>query len=222
MSSQQWEKIDDYINSTITEEDETQRQAVADADAAGLPHIQVAPNQGKLLQLLIEIMGATRVLEIGTLGGYSTSWMARGLPSNGELISLEFSAKHAEVAQANLERVGVDDRVDIRVGAALDTLPQLDEEGGEAFDAVFIDADKENLVEYLDWAAKLARPGGLIIVDNAISRLVDSDSDSAEPANRAVWAMYEAVAEHPNLDATAIQTVGDKGHDGLLFAMVVE
>lgn len=222
MSSQQWEKIDDYINSTITEEDETQRQAVADADAAGLPHIQVAPNQGKLLQLLIEIMGATRVLEIGTLAGYSTSWMARGLPSNGELISLEFSAKHAEVAQANLERIGVDDRVDIRVGAALDTLPQLDEEGGDAFDAVFIDADKENLVEYLDWAAKLARPGGLIIVDNAVSRLVDSDSDSAEPANRAVWAMYEAVAEHPNLDATAIQTVGDKGHDGLLFAMVVE
>ncbi|QSB06848.1 O-methyltransferase [Natronoglycomyces albus] len=221
-TSDKYDEIDDFINATVTQEDPQQRQAVADADAAGLPHIQVAPNQGKLLQLLIEIMGATRVLELGTLGGYSTSWMAKGLPSNGELVSLEFSPKHAEVARANLERCGVNDRVEIRVGPALETLPKLDEEGGDPFDFVFIDANKDDIVEYVEWAAKLARPGALVVVDNAVSRLVDTEPDTDDPASRAIWKVYEVIANHPSLDATAVQTVGHKGHDGLLFALVTE
>jgi predicted O-methyltransferase YrrM len=220
MTQTLWSAVDDYIAETVTPSDPVLDQALTDSKAAGLPPINVAPNQGKLLQLLATMVGARRILEIGTLGGYSTIWLARALPADGRLISLEFSPEHARVARANLERAGFSDQVQVRVGAALDSLPGVAADSKEPFDLVFIDADKRNNPHYFDWALKLTRPGALIIVDNVVRNGAVLKADSEDPDVQGVRQVFERMAAEPRVSATAIQTVGSKGHDGLAFALV--
>jgi predicted O-methyltransferase YrrM len=188
--------------------------------AAELPAIDVAPNQGKLLQLLAQLVGARRILEIGTLGGYSTIWLARALPAGGRLITLEFNTKHAEIARTNIERAGLTQTVEIRVGAALDTLPKLQNESSEPFDLIFIDADKPNNSAYLRWALKLSRPGTLIIIDNVVRDGAVIDSASTDKDVQGARHLFELLANEPRISSTAIQTVGPKGSDGFAFAIV--
>jgi len=190
--------------------------ALAASDAAGLPAIAVSAQQGKFLNLLATATRARRILEIGTLGGYSTIWLARAVGPGGAVVTLEYEPKHAEVARANLERAGVGDRVQVLVGPALDTLPAL---SGEPFDLAFIDADKENNIGYLNWAVQLCRPGAVIVVDNVIREgmILRPDSDPTARGSRDV---LELMAEHPRLQAAAIQTVGAKGWDGFAIAVV--
>jgi predicted O-methyltransferase YrrM len=220
MSREQWQAVDAYIGDRLVRQDAALEAALAASDAAGLPTISVSPAHGKLLHLLARLRGAKRILEIGTLGGYSTIWLARALPADGRLITLEYEPKHAEVARANIDRAGIGDRVEIRVGRALDTLPKLAAEGLEPFDLCFIDADKENNAAYFDWALKLARPGSLILVDNVVrdGRVVDAASTDA--SIQGVRRLFEAVAAEPRVDATAVQTVGIKGYDGLAVILV--
>lgn len=212
----QWTAVDDYLDGLLVRPDGALEAAQAAGDEAGLPAIAVSSNQGKLLQLLARMLGARRILEIGTLAGYSTIWLARALPSGGRLVTLEINPEHAAVATANLERAGVADRVEVRVGAALDTLPTLD----GPFDLVFIDADKQNNADYFRWAVRLARPGTLIVVDNVVrgGRVLDETSDDA--AILGTRSVLEAIAAEPRVSATALQTVGVKGYDGLAFALV--
>ncbi|WP_053206542.1 O-methyltransferase [Jiangella muralis] len=216
MSEQQWNAVDRYIGEHLLGPDPVLDDALRDSDAAGLPAINVAPNQGKFLQLLTLIAGARRVLEIGTLGGYSTIWLARALPADGRLVTLEADPTHAEVATANLRRAGLLDRVDVRVGPALDTLPQLQ----GPFDLVFIDADKPSNRDYVGWALRLSRRGTVIVVDNVVrgGRVIDATTgDAAVDGTRR---LFEYVATEPRLSATAVQTVGGKGYDGFLLAVV--
>jgi predicted O-methyltransferase YrrM len=180
----------------------------------------VAPNQGKLLHLWARMIGARSILEVGTLGGYSTTWLARALPPGGRLVTLEAEPRHAEVAVANLERAGVADRVDVVVGKALDTLPVLADEGRGPFDLTFIDADKQGNADYFQWAVRLARPGGVIVVDNVVRRGQVLDAGSDDPAVVGTRRLFEVVAAEPRVTATAVQTVGSKGHDGFLLALV--
>ncbi|MFJ9036044.1 O-methyltransferase [Streptomyces sp. NPDC102406] len=211
--------VDAYLSGLLAPADEALAAALADSEAAGLPSISVSATNGKLLHLIARIQGARRILEIGTLGGYSTIWLARALPADGTLITLEYSPHHAEVARANIARAGLDKVVEVRVGAALDSLPLLAEEGG-TFDLVFIDADKVNNPNYLDWAVRLTRPGSVIVVDNVVrsGRVVDpADTDPNVTGTRAA---LQLLADHPQLDATAIQTVGAKGYDGFALAYV--
>ncbi|MET9350310.1 O-methyltransferase [Streptomyces termitum] len=215
-----WDEVDSYLTDLLVPADEALTAALADSTAAGLPEIAVAPNQGKLLNLLAQVQGARRILEIGTLGGYSTIWLARALPADGRLISLEYEPRHAEVARANLARAGLADRVEVRTGPALDSLPRLAEEGAGPFDLVFVDADKANNPHYVAWALKLSRPGTLLVVDNVVRGGRVTAEDPADPAITGIRAMFDLVAREPRLDATAIQTVGSKGHDGLLVARV--
>ena len=215
-----WSAIDDHIVGILSPSDPALDQALADSKAAGLPAINVAPNQGKLLQLLAQTIGARRVLEVGTLGGYSTIWLARALPSDGRLITLEYSPVHAEVARANIARAGLADIVEVRVGAALESLPRLAAENPEPFDLVFIDADKENNPHYFTWALKMTRPGGLIIIDNVVRAGSVIDADSQDPNVLGIRRMYELIAAEPQVTATAVQTVGSKGHDGFAIALV--
>jgi len=215
-----WSAIDDHIVGILSPSDPALDQALADSKAAGLPAINVAPNQGKLLQLLAQTIGARRVLEVGTLGGYSTIWLARALPSDGRLITLEYSPVHAEVARANIARAGLADIVEVRVGAALESLPRLAAENPEPFDLVFIDADKENNPHYFTWALKMTRPGGLIIIDNVVRAGSVIDADSQDPNVLGIRRMYELIAAEPRVTATAVQTVGSKGHDGFAIALV--
>ncbi|MCT4352909.1 O-methyltransferase [Streptomyces sp. Je 1-79] len=221
MTQDQWTTVDRYFTDLLAPDDDALAAALADSTAAGLPEIAVAPNQGKLLNLLVTTAGARSVLEIGTLGGYSTIWMARGLPADGRMISLEYDPRHADVARANIARAGLDKVVEVRTGAALDTLPELEAEGVGPFDFVFIDADKVNNPNYVTWALRLSRPGTVIVVDNVVrgGRVVDAETD--EPAITGTRAMFELVSREPRLDATAFQTVGVKGYDGLLLARVV-
>lgn len=215
-----WAAVDQYLVDLFVGRDEALTSALkANADA-GLPGIDVAPNQGKLLMLIARLSGARNVLELGTLGGYSTVWLARGLPEDGRVVTLEAVPQHAEVARANVGRAGVGGRVDIRVGAALDTLPKLEAEQAGPFDVVFIDADKENYPHYLEWALKLTRPGSVIIGDNAIRKGHVIDADSDDENVRATRSFLELAAADPRLDATAVQTVGSKGWDGFLLAIV--
>ena len=204
--------VDELFEELLLEPD----PVLAAALDSGLPPIDVTPVQGKLLHLLARVTGARRILELGTLAGYSTIWLARALPEGGQVVSVEFDSRHAEVAQGNLERTGIADRVDLRVGAALDVLPDL--EG--PFDMVFIDADKQHTAEYVEWAVELGRPGTLVIADNVVrgGRVADPGTDdaSATGARRGL----EVLGRHPRLDATAIQTVGAKGHDGFALALV--
>jgi predicted O-methyltransferase YrrM len=220
MTQALWTEIDDYMVEALSPGDPALTQALADSKAAGLPAINVAANQGKLLQLLARMIGARRILEVGTLGGYSTIWMARALPADGRLISLEFSPKHAEVARANLARAGLADRTEVRVGPALESLPGVAADAREPFDLVFIDADKRNNPGYFTWALKLTRPGGLIIVDNVVRGGSVLRADSEDPDVRGVREVIAMMAAEPRVSATAIQTVGAKGHDGLAIAWV--
>ena len=222
MTQQLWTAVDDYMVATLSPSDPVLDQALADSKAGGLPAINVAPNQGKLLQLLARMIGARRILEVGTLGGYSTIWLARALPKDGRLISLEYSPVHAEVARANLDRAGLAAMVEVRVGPALDSLPVLAAEKPEPFDLVFIDADKENNPGYFAWALKLTRPGGLIIVDNVVRGGSVIKADSQDPNVLGIRRMYELIAAEPRVSATAVQTVGRKGYDGFAIALVNE
>jgi predicted O-methyltransferase YrrM len=217
MTDQIWTEVDDYLAGALLAPDPVLDTALADADAAGLPHIAVAPNQGKLLNLLARLAGARTILEIGTLGGYSTIWLARALPAGGKLVTCEYEPKHAEVARANLARAGFgEDVVDIRVGAALDTLPTLT----GPFDFVFIDADKVNLANYVRASLALARPGTAIVVDNVVRQGRVADASSDDPNVRGAREMFDLLATEDRIDATAIQTVGGKGYDGFVLALV--
>ncbi|MFD7321047.1 O-methyltransferase [Streptomyces sp. NPDC059875] len=222
MTQDQWTTVDRYFTDLLAPADEALAATLADSTAAGLPEIAVAPNQGKLLNLLVTMQGARTVLEIGTLGGYSTIWMARALPADGRMISLEYNPAHADVARANIARAGLDTIVEVRTGAALDTLPKLEAEGAGPFDLVFIDADKVNNPHYVEWALKLSRPGTVIIVDNVVRGGKIAEEHPDDPAITGTRAMFELISREPRLDATAFQTVGVKGYDGLLLARVVE
>jgi predicted O-methyltransferase YrrM len=218
VDEQRWSLVDDYVAGLLVREDEPLKGVLRRSEDAGLPAISVTPAHGKLLNLLARIQKARRILEIGTLGGYSTIWLARALEAGGRVITLEVDSKHAEVARSNLEQAGVSDRVDIRVGPALESLPQLI---GEApFDLVFIDADKPSTPKYFEWALRLSRPATLILVDNVVQhgRLTESDSDDANV--KGMRQLCELVAAERRVSATVIQTVGAKGYDGLLVALV--
>ncbi|MGO4630309.1 O-methyltransferase [Streptomyces sp. 2RAF24] len=217
----QWTAVDHYFTDLLAPADDALAAALADSTAAGLPEIAVAPNQGKLLNLLVRAQGAKKILEIGTLGGYSTIWLARALPADGRLISLEYSPVHADVARANIARAGLDKIVEVRTGAALDSLPALAEEDAGPFDFTFIDADKANNPHYVSWALRLSRPGSLIVVDNVVRGGKVATAHPDDPAITGTRAMFDLVSREPRLDATAFQTVGTKGHDGLLIARVV-
>ncbi|MCZ4509107.1 O-methyltransferase [Streptomyces sp. ActVer] len=221
---QLWHDVDDYFTGLLAPPDDALTDALNDSDAAGLPHINVAPPQGKLLHLLAVIQGATRILEIGTLGGYSTIWLARALPQDGRLITLEYSERHAEVARRNLARAGLDKITEVRVGPALDSLAKLADEGDgntAPFDLVFIDADKVNNPRYVEWAVRLTRPGSLIILDNVVRGGAVTDPTSDDPSVRGTREALGLFATHPKLTATAIQTVGSKGYDGFALARVL-
>ncbi|GHH39700.1 putative O-methyltransferase YrrM [Streptomyces umbrinus] len=221
---QLWQDVDDYFTGLLAPPDDALTDALNDSDAAGLPHINVAPPQGKLLHLLAVIQGATRILEIGTLGGYSTIWLARALPQDGHLITLEYSERHAEVARRNLARAGLDKITEVRVGPALASLTKLADEGDgntAPFDLVFIDADKVNNPRYVEWAVKLTRPGSLIILDNVVRGGAVTDPTSDDPSVRGTREALDLFATHPKLTATAIQTVGSKGYDGFALARVL-
>lgn len=221
MTQPVWTEVDRYFAEALVEHDPVLDAALAASDAAGLPAIQVAPNQGKLLHLLARLSGARRILEIGTLGGYSTIWLARALPSDGKLITLEYNPRHAEVARANIARAGLTSRVDIRIGPALDTLPRLARERQRPFDLIFIDADKRNNPEYFRWALELSIVGSLIVVDNVVrgGHVVDGRSD--DPSVIGTRRLVEAIAAEPRVSATAIQTVGTKSYDGFALALVI-
>ncbi|MGC5401409.1 O-methyltransferase [Streptomyces sp. DT20] len=222
MTQARWTEVDEYFNALLLGPDEALDAAVEASEKAGLPAIQVAANQGKLLNLLARLQGARTVLEIGTLGGYSTIWLARALPEGGSVVTLEADPECAEVARRNIERAGLADVVEVRVGPALDTLPLLAEQGYGPFDVVFIDADKPSNPDYLAWSLKLTRPGSLIVADNVVRDGEVADAGSEDPKVRGVRRFTELVAAEPTLTATALQTVGTKGYDGLLMALVTE
>jgi len=224
MTQELWSAVDRYICDHLLVEDPVLDAALAASDAAGLPSIAVTPNQGRMLELLVRIHGARRVLELGTLGGYSTIWLARGLPPDGRLVTLEANPHYAEVARANIAAAGHGELVEMRVGPALETLPVLATEG-TGFDLIFIDADKQNYPGYLEWSLKLSHPGTLIVGDNVVrgGTILDPDSTDPQGANgvaQGVRRFYEMLAAEPRLDTTAIQTVGAKGHDGFALALV--
>jgi predicted O-methyltransferase YrrM len=218
MSQEQWSQVDEYISKLLVPSDDALDAALAASTAAGLPAINVAPNQGKFLSLLASIQGAKNILEIGTLGGYSTIWLARALPADGRLVTLELDPKHAEVARRNLGHARLGELVSIRVGPALETLPKLAAEGLTAFDFVFIDADKQSIPEYFQWALKLTRVGSVIVVDNVVRKGAVLDRASTDPNVQGVRRFNELVAKTPRVSATTVQTVGSKGYDG--FALI--
>lgn len=217
-----WAEIDGYFAGLLAPQDEPLRAAIKANRAAGLPAIDVTPLQGKFLQVLMQITQAKQVLEIGLLGGYSTIWMAKALPRGGRIVSLEFEPRHAEIARANLRRAGLLRRVDIRVGPALASLPVLKREGAGPFDLIFIDADKENNPQYLEWAIKLSRRGTVIVVDNIArhGKVIDAKSKAGDI--RGTRKCLAVMAAHPRLSAVALQTVGAKGHDGFAMAVVLK
>ncbi|MFJ7147941.1 O-methyltransferase [Streptomyces sp. NPDC100445] len=219
--SQLWDDVDDYFISRLSPDDEALRSALRESEAAGLPRIGVTAAQGKLLHLLARLQGARNILEIGTLGGYSTIWLARALPEDGRLVSLEYSARHAEVAGRNIARAGLERVAQVRVGPALESLPKLADENPAPFDLVFIDADKANSGRYVEWALRLTRAGSLIVVDNVVRGGRVADPDSTEPDVVGSRAAIELIATHPRLSGTAIQTVGGKGYDGFALAHVL-
>jgi predicted O-methyltransferase YrrM len=215
-----WVNVDRYFSEQLHLSDAILDATMQANTAAKLPAIDVAPNQGRFLQLLVKLTGARKILEIGTLGGYSTICMARALPPDGRLISLEFEPKHAEVARSNIHRAGLSDRVEIRVGAALDSLPKILQEGLAPFDFIFIDADKPNNPGYVEWAVKLSRVGTLIVVDNVVRDGEIADPHNSDPAIQGTRRMFEWMSGDVRLSATALQTVGSKGHDGFAMAIV--
>jgi predicted O-methyltransferase YrrM len=216
-----WSDVDRYFGDLLVPRDAALESALAASDAAGLPSIQVSRLQGKMLQLLAEITGARTILEIGTLGGYSAIWLARALPDGGRLVTLESDPKHADVARENLARAGLARAVEVRVGRALETLLDVARDPSCPFDMVFIDADKQSLKEYFEWALRLTRPGGVIVVDNVVRGGAVLDGESADARVQGVRRFAEALAREPRVSATATQTVGSKGHDGFVLARVL-
>ncbi|MGW3380059.1 O-methyltransferase [Streptomyces albogriseolus] len=218
-----WNAVDDWFTGRLLgdDPDEALAAALRDSDAAGLPPIAVSPLQGKLLQLLARLTGARRVLEIGTLGGYSTIWLGRALPADGRLVTLEYDPRHAEVAVRNIARAGLAGRVEVRVGPALESLPKLADEQPPPFDLVFIDADKANNPHYVEWALRLTAAGSLIVLDNVVRGGRVADPENTDPDVVGTRAALDLLGSHPRLDATAVQTVGAKGYDGFALARVV-
>jgi predicted O-methyltransferase YrrM len=222
MSQDLWSAVDRYIDDLLVKADPALEAALKESAAAGLPSISVSPSQGKLLHLLARLRGARRILEIGTLGGYSTIWLGRALPADGRLITLESDPRHAVVARANIARAGLDRIVQVRVGEAIDTLPLLAAERGGPFDLVFIDADKEGYPDYLDWALRLTARGSLIVADNVVRDGAVIDAGSADPRVRGARRFNELFGNSPRISATIIQTVGSKGYDGLAIGLVTK
>lgn len=220
MNQDHWNQVDAYFSATLVPSDDALDAALAASDAAGLPAINVAPNQGKLLQLLATIRGARRILEVGTLGGYSTIWLARALPAGGTLVTLELNPEHAKVATRNIARAGFAEVVTVVVGSAKDSLARLVDAGEAPFDFIFIDADKDNNPVYLDAALKLSRPGTVIVVDNVVRGGRVADPGNREPDVVGVRDGFARLAAAPNLTTTAVQTVGQKGWDGFSISIV--
>jgi predicted O-methyltransferase YrrM len=220
MTRERWTAVDSYIAERLLTADPVLEQALQASAAAGLPAIAVSPPQGKLLQLLGRLHHARTILELGTLGAYSTIWLARALPADGRLVTIEANPAYAQVARQNIARAGLQEMVDLRVGPALAQLRELAGEGRGPFDLVFIDADKETTPQYFTWALRLSRPGGLIITDNVVrgGALVDPDCD--DPRVRGMRAFHDLIAAEPRVSATTIQTVGSKGYDGFTVALV--
>ena len=220
MTEEVWSNVERYISNSLVHQDAALEAALSASDAAGLPPINVSPNQGKLLHMIALMVGARRILEIGTLGGYSAIWMARALPRGGRLITLEADSRHAELARRNIDAAGVGSLVEIQLGPALESLPKVADASDGLFDLVFIDADKTNTVPYFDWALKLSRPGSVIVVDNVVRKGAVADPTSTDKDVQGMRRFYERAASEPRVTATAIQTVGSKGYDGFAIAIV--
>ena len=218
MTQDQWTAVDEYVSGLVVRPDPALESALAATADAGMPPIAVSAPQGKLLAILARMVGAERILEIGTLGGYSTIWLGRALPAGGKLISLEIDAKHADVARKNLAAAGLDGVAEVRVGPALDALPALGAEG--PFDLTFIDADKANIPAYFDWAVRLSRPGSVVVVDNVVRNGALIDAATVDDSVRGVRRLHEALESDDRVTATTIQTVGSKGYDGFTIALV--
>ena len=220
MTQKIWNAVDSYLVETLIPSDPILQEALERNIASGLPMIDVAPNQGKLLYLLAKMRRAKRILEIGTLGGYSTIWLARALPEAGTLITLELDPKHAEVARANIAGAGLSSKVEVRLGPALDSLSKLHAEGAKPFDFIFIDADKSGYPDYLDWSLRLSQPGTVVVADNVVREGEVINPGSKDSSVQGVRRFLEKIAADPRLDATALQTVGTKGYDGFALAVV--
>lgn len=220
MTQEQWTAVDHYLQDHLIAPDPILEAALQASVEAGLPAINVAPNQGKLLMLLAQLTGATRILEIGTLGGYSTLWLARALPADGKIVTLELDPHHAQVAQANFERAGVAHQMDLRLGSALDSLAQIAQEGQPPFDVVFIDADKANMPDYFKWSLQLTHPAGLIIMDNVVRSGNVIDANSEDVNVQGVRRLMTLLTSESRVTVTAVQTVGSKGYDGFALARV--
>jgi predicted O-methyltransferase YrrM len=218
-SQEMWSAVDEYLVKLLLPPDKVLDAALQASSDAGLPQIAVSPAQGKFLHLLAKIRGAKKILEIGTLGGYSTIWLARALPADGRLITLEYAAKHADVAKANLKRAGVADKTEVIVGPAIESLPKLADRG--PFDLVFIDADKVSTPSYFEWAMKLTKSGSVIVVDNVIRKGAITDAKSTDENVRAIRKFNEMLSKEKRVTATTLQTVGSKGYDGFAIAVVL-
>jgi predicted O-methyltransferase YrrM len=219
--TEKWTEVDRFLSDTLIAPDQIMESALESSRAAGLPAISVSPNQGKLLELLARMLDARSILEIGTLGAYSTIWLARGMRPGGHLITLEADPAHAAVARANIARAGLESVIELRLGSASDTLPRISADRLGPFDLIFIDADKKNIPSYFEWALRLSRPGSVIVVDNVVrdGRVIDSSSD--DPDIQGVRRFLAMAGSNPNLSATAIQTVGLKGYDGFAIVRVL-
>ncbi len=220
MTQKTWTAVDNYVSEMLVPADKVLDEALEASADSGLPEIAVAPNQGKFLMLLARSINARNILEMGTLGGYSTIWLARSLPKGGRVVTLESVPRHAEVARSNFKRAGLSDVIDLRLGKALDVLPKLAAERPEPFDFIFIDADKEHIPDYFTWSLKLARPGSMIIVDNVIRDGKVIDARSNDPSVKGVRRFNEMLKGEKRVSATSIQTVGAKGYDGFTLALV--
>jgi predicted O-methyltransferase YrrM len=220
MNKELWTRVDQYLAGELLAPDPVLDAALQASEAAGLPPINVSPTQGKLLQMLARLCGARRILEIGTLAGYSTIWLGRALPADGRLITLEADEKHAAVARANIARAGLDDVVEIRIGIALESLPAIAAESRSPFDFIFIDADKVNTPEYFAWALRMSRPGSLIVVDNVVREGAVADAATPDPSVQGMRRFFDVLKREPRLTATAVQTVGAKGYDGFAVVLV--
>jgi len=221
VSQKQWDEVDEYFNALFVPPDHALEAALQSTVDAGIPQINVAPNQGKLLYLLARSHSTRSILEVGTLAGYSTIWLARGMQPGGRLVTLEIDAKHAEIARENVDRAGVSDAVEVRLGPASESLAQLVSEGADPFDLVFIDADKVSTPTYLEWSIKLTRPGSLIIIDNVVRHGQVSNPESTDVNVQGIQKALAMLADDPRFVVTAIQTVGSKGYDGLALALRV-
>jgi predicted O-methyltransferase YrrM len=220
MTDSQWTTVDEYFGTLLLPPDDALDEAIAESASAQLPPISVAPNQGKMLELLARMQGSRRILEIGTLGGYSTIWLARALPSDGSLVTLELEPRHAEVARSNIDRAGLGAAVDIRVGPAAKSLQDLIEEGTEPFDFIFIDADKESYPTYFELSLQLSRAGTVMVADNVVRGGEVVDPTSSDERVQGTRTFVEAVAANDRVEGTAIQTVGSKGYDGFALLLV--